>query len=58
MAIRKFTIYGREYESYHLINEQIVRLLKDDSKACSEDRNFLMKKVFERFEYDLCKRGG
>ena len=58
MASKKFTIDGREYESYQLSNEQIVRLIKDDSKACSEDRDFLMEKVLERFEYDLCKRGG
>lgn len=58
MANKKFTIDGREYESYQLSNEQIVRLIKDDSKACSEDRDFLMEKVLERFEYDLCKRDG
>ena len=58
MTNKKFTIDGREYESYQLSNEQIVRLIKDDSKVCSEDRDFLMEKVLERFEYDLCKRGG
>ena len=39
-------------------NEQIVRLIKDDTKACSEDRDFLMEKVLERFEYDLCPKCG
>ena len=58
MANKKFTIDGREYESYQLSNEEIVRLIKDETKICSEDRDFLMKKVLERFEYDLCKRGG
>ena len=52
----KFTINGREYNDYELSNEQIVRLIKDDTKACSEERDFLMEKVLERFEYDLCPR--
>ena len=58
MANKKFTIDGREYESYQLSNEQIVRLIKDDTKTCSEDRDFLMEKVLERFEYDLCPKHG
>ena len=58
MKSKKFTIDGREYESYQLSNEQILRLIKDDTKACSEDRDFLMEKVLERFEYDLCPRSG
>ena len=58
MASKKFMIDGREYESYQLSNEQLVRLIKDDTKACSEDRDFLMEKVLERFEYDLCPRSG
>ena len=57
MTSKKFTIDGREYESYQLSNEQIVRLIKDDT-TCSEDRDFLMAKVLARFEYDLCKRSG
>ena len=55
MASKKFTIDGREYESYQLSNEQIVRLIKDDT---NEDRDFLMEKVLERFEYDLCPKCG
>ena len=58
MASKKFTIDGREYESYQLSNEQIVRLIKDDTKACSEDRDILMEKVLERFEYGLCPKCG
>ena len=58
MASKKFTIDGREYESYQLSNEQILRLIKDYTKACSEDRDFLMEKVLERFEYDLCPKSG
>lgn len=58
MASKKFTIDGREYESYQLSNEQIVRLIKNDTKACSEDRDFLMEKVLQRFEYDLCPKCG
>jgi hypothetical protein len=58
MASKKFTIDGREYESYQLSNEQIIRLIKDDTKACSEDRDFLMAKVLARFENDLCPKCG
>lgn len=58
MASKKFTIDGREYESYQLSNEQILRLIKDDTKACSEDRDILMEKVLERFEYGLCPKCG
>ena len=58
MASKKFTINGREYESYQLSNEQILRLIKDDTKACSEDRDFLMEMVLKRFEYDLCPKCG
>ena len=57
MASKKFTIDGREYESYQLSNEQILSLIKD-TKTCSEDRDFLMEKVLERFEYDLCPKCG
>jgi len=56
MESKKFMIDGREYESYQLSNEQIVRLIKSDAYA--EDRDFLMKKVLERFEYDLCPKAG
>lgn len=55
---KKFTIDGREYEDYQLSNEQIVRLINDDTKACSEDRDFLMEMVLKRFEYDLCPKCG
>jgi hypothetical protein len=58
MASKKFIIDGREYESYQLSNEQIIRLIKDDTKVCSKDRDFLMEKVLERFKNDLCKRDG
>ena len=56
MAVKKFMIDGREYEGYQLSNEQILRLIKDDTY--SEDRDFLMNKVLERFEYDLCPNAG
>ena len=56
MEVKKFMIDGREYESYQLSNEQIVRLIKSD--AYPEDRDFLMKKVLERFEYNLCPKAG
>lgn len=58
MKNKKFTIDGREYEGYQLSNEQIVRLIKDDTNICSDDRDYLLNKVLERFEYNLCKRNG
>ncbi len=60
----KFTIDGREYEDYELSNEQIVRLLEgkylemDDTHVDSEKKEFLMKKVYERFKYNLCPKSG
>lgn len=60
----KFIIDGREYEDYQLSNEQIVRLIEgkylemDDTHVDSEKKEFLMKKVYERFKYDLCPKGG
>lgn len=52
-----FEIDGREYEPYQLNNGQILRLLKSDSLTDS-GRNTLMKLVMNRFEYDLCPKGG
>lgn len=64
MANKKFTIDGREYESYQLSNEQLARLIEgkhlemDDTHVDSDEKEFLMEKVYERFKYDLCKRSG
>ena len=55
---KKFTIDGREYESYQLSNEQIVRLLEGDYEVTDMGHDFLMKKVLERFKYDLCPKSG
>lgn len=57
MASKKFTIDGREYESYQLSNEQIARLIEDDPYA-SDDKEFLMDVVFNRFRSDLCPKSG
>ena len=57
MKEKKFTIDGREYSPYELSNEQIVRLIEDE-KTCKEDKDILMRKAYERFKYDLCKRSG
>ena len=54
----KFTIDGREYEDYQLSNEQIVRLLEGDYEVTDMGHDFLMKKVLERFKYDLCPKSG
>jgi hypothetical protein len=59
---KKFTIDGREYEDYQLSNEQIVRLVEgeylemDDTHVNSDEKEFLMKKVYQRFKNDLCPR--
>lgn len=59
---KKFTIDGREYADYELSNEQIARLIDgrflemDDTHINSDEREFLMKKVYERFKNDLCPR--
>ena len=54
----KFTIDGREYEDYQLSNEQIVRLLEGDYEVTDMGHDFLMKKVLERFKYNLCPKSG
>ena len=53
----KFTIDGREYEGYQLSNEQIVKLIEGNTLMDSE-KSYLMEKVYERFKYDLCPKGG
>jgi len=57
MAERKFNIDGREYASYELSNGQIARLIEDDPYA-SDDKEFLMDVVFNRFRSDLCPESG
>ena len=57
----KFTIDGREYEDYQLSNEQIVKLLDDErnvNELTDMGREYLEKKVYERFKYDLCPKSG
>ncbi len=57
----KFTIKGHEYEDYQLSNEQIVDLLDDErnvEELTESGREFLMKKVYERFKHDACARKG
>ena len=54
----KFTIDNREYEDYQLSNEQIVRLIEGDNEVTDMGHEFLMKKVYERFKYDLCPKSG
>lgn len=51
----KFTLDGREYEEYQLSNEQIVTLIEGDTLT-SNEKSFLMVKVYQRFKYDLCPR--
>lgn len=62
MASKKFIIDGREYESYQLSNEQIIRLVRDNEvpneNLTADERSYLVEKIIDRFEYDLCKRDG
>lgn len=53
----KFTIDGREYESYQLSNNQITYLLSN-SNISKEEKDFLMDKVLERFKSCLCQIEG
>lgn len=53
METKKFNIDGREYETYELSNRQMLDLIKGN-EISDDDRNFLMGKVLDRFEYDLC----
>ena len=57
MAERKFNIDDREYASYELSNGQIARLIEDDPYV-SDDKEFLMDVVFDRFRSDLCPKSG
>ena len=52
-----FEIDGREYEPYDLSNEQILRLLKSDDLT-DTGHDTLMELVMNRFEHDLCAKGG
>ena len=54
----KFTLNGREYEDYQLSNAQIIELLEGDHDVTDMGHEFLMKKVYERFKYDLCPKSG
>jgi hypothetical protein len=57
MERRKFVIDGREYETYELSNEQMVRLA--NSKELSDaDKAFIKDKIVERFMNDCCARCG
>lgn len=55
METKKFNIDGREYETYELSNRQMLDLIKGN-EISDDDRNFLMGKVLDRFEYDLCPK--
>ena len=54
----KFKVDGRELEAYQLTNRQLVDLIKSDTKACSEERDYLMEQVLNRFEYECCPKYG
>lgn len=57
METKKFIIDGREYETYQLSNRQMLDIIKGN-EINDDDRNLLMGKVLDRFEYDLCPKNG
>ena len=54
----KFTVDGRGLEAYQLSNRQMVDLIKNDTKAASEERDYLMEQVLNRFESECCPMCG
>ena len=54
----KLTVDGREYEDYQLSNRQMVDLIKNDTKACSDEREYLLDKILDRFENECCPMCG
>lgn len=54
----KFTVDGRELEDYQLSNRQMVDLIKNDERACSDEREYLLDKMLDRFENECCPMCG
>lgn len=54
----KFKVDGRELEAYQLSNRQMVDLIKNDTKAANEERDYLMEQVLNRFESECCPMCG
>ena len=53
----KFTIDGREYESYQLSNEQVLQLYKSEGLT-EEQRSKITEIIVDGFGYNLCKQNG
>ena len=58
MKEMKFKVEGRELAAYQLTNRQLVDLIKNDTKAASEERDYLMEQVLNRFENECCPNYG
>ena len=52
MAAKKYSVNGRELESYQLSNNELVELVKKE-----QDKE-LIDTLIGRFEHRLCKRSG
>jgi hypothetical protein len=54
---KKFVIEGREYASYELSNEQLIKLIEDENTSTGDllELTSLMK---DRFKRDCCARPG
>ena len=57
----KFTIEGREYEDYQLSNEDLYCLVSGEKYTydlSDEEKEFLTKKLIERFKHECCAKNG
>ena len=52
-----FKIDGREYKSYELSNEQLLRLYKDETLS-PEEKEEVTRTLVNNFEYHLCPNAG
>ena len=57
MEAKKFNIDGREYETYQLSNRQMLDLIKNNEMS-DDVWLFLISKLLDRFEYNLCPKNG
>ncbi len=57
METKKFNINGREYETYQLSNRQMLDLIKNNEMS-DDVWLFLISKLLDRFEYNLCPKNG
>ena len=57
MERKKFTVNGREKETFELSNEELLMLI-EKGDITEDERNLLKDKAVERFKYGMCARNG